>query len=125
MLTAVPGSSDWYLGGVISYANSVKVGLLGVDREELEKEGAVSASVVCAMAAGVCAATGARAAMSISGVAGPGGGSPEKPVGTVWIGWALNGESRARVFHFGGGREAVRIQAAREAVRGLLDWLES
>jgi len=125
MLTAVPGSSDWYLGGVISYANSVKVGLLGVDREELEKEGAVSASVVRAMAAGVCAATGARAAMSISGVAGPGGGSPEKPVGTVWIGWALNGESRARVFHFSGGREAVRMQAAREAVRGLLDWLES
>ena len=124
MLTAVPGSSDWYVGGVISYANAVKQGLLGVRGEDLERVGAVSEPVVRSMALGACAATGAQAAMSTSGVAGPGGGSAEKPVGTVWIGWALNGESRAEVFHFEGNRDAVRVQAAREAVRGLLAWLD-
>ena len=124
MLTAVPGSSDWYLGGVISYANKVKEGLLCVRREDLESVGAVSEPVVRAMALGACAATGAFAAMSTSGVAGPGGGTAEKPVGTVWIGWALNGESRAEVFHFTGNRDSVRMQAARQAIRGLLDWLE-
>ena len=124
MLTAVPGSSDWYVGGVISYANEVKQGLLGVRRDDLERVGAVSEPVVRSMALGACAATGAQAAMSTSGVAGPGGGSVEKPVGTVWMGWALNGESRAKVFHFAGDRDAVRVQAAREAVRGLVAWLE-
>ena len=124
MLTAVPGSSEWYAGGVISYANSVKTGLLGVRAEDLEREGAVSEPVVRAMALGACAATGARAAVATSGVAGPGGGSAEKPVGTVWVGWALEGNSRAHVFHFGGSRDEVRVQAARAAVEGLLAWLE-
>ena len=124
MLTAVPGSSDWYLGGVISYANSVKQGLLQVREEDLASVGAVSEAVVRSMALGVCAAVGADAAMSISGVAGPGGGSAEKPVGTVWIGWALKGESRARLFHFSGSRDEVRVQAARAAVSGLAAWLE-
>lgn len=124
MLTAVPGSSDWYLGGVISYANTVKTGVLGVGEEELARGGAVSEPVVRAMALGACSVTGARAAMSTSGVAGPGGGSAEKPVGTVWIGWALNGESRAKVFHFDGNRDSVRVQAARQAIQGLLDWLK-
>ena len=124
MLTAVPGSSDWYLGGVISYANTVKQGLLGVRSEDLEREGTVSEPVVRSMALGACAVTGAQAAASTSGVAGPGGGSEEKPVGTVWIGWALNGESRAGKFHFSGDRDEVRVQAARQAIRGLLEWLE-
>lgn len=124
MLTAVPGSSDWYLGGVISYANDVKKGLLGVRNEDLERVGAVSEPVVRSMALGACAAAGAQAGMSISGVAGPGGGSAEKPVGTVWIGWALNGESRAERFHFEGNRDSVRVQAARQAVTGLLNWLK-
>lgn len=123
MLTAVPGSSAWYLGGVISYANSVKQGILHVRKEDLALFGAVSEAVVRSMAMGVCAALGADAAMSISGVAGPSGGSAEKPVGTVWIGWALNGECRAELFHFLGSRKDVRIQAAREAVRGLTAWL--
>lgn len=124
MLTARPGSSDWYLGGVISYANEVKKGLLGVREEDLETVGAVSEAVVRSMALGACAATGAHAAMSTSGVAGPGGGTKEKPVGTVWIGWALNGETRAAVFHFSGNRDEVRVQAARQAIRGLAEWLE-
>ena len=124
LLTALPGSSDWYLGGVISYANSVKTGLLHVRGEDIESEGAVSEPVVRAMARGACAATGAQAAMSTSGVAGPGGGTDRKPVGTVWVGWALSGESRAQVFHFDGSRDEVRVQAARAAVEGLLHWLE-
>lgn len=124
MLTAVPGSSDWYLGGVISYANSVKAGLLKVSGDDVGRFGAVSEPVVRAMALGACAATGADAAMSTSGVAGPGGGSAEKPVGTVWIGWALKGESRARLFHFDGSRDEVRVQAARAAIEGLVSWLE-
>ena len=124
MLTAVPGSSDWYLGGVISYANSVKTGLLHVREEDLASVGAVSEPVVRAMALGACAATGAGAAVATSGVAGPGGGSPEKPVGTVWIGWALGSESRARLFHFPGSRDEVRVQAARAAIEGLAAWLE-
>ena len=124
MLTAVPGSSEWYLGGVVSYADSVKTGLLGVRSEDIEREGAVSEPVVRSMALGACAATGAQAAVATSGVAGPGGGSAEKPVGTVWVGWALGGESRARVFHFDGSRDEVRVQAARAALEGLLSWLE-
>lgn len=124
MLTARPGSSDWYLGGVISYANEVKKRLLGVREEDLATVGAVSEPVVRSMALGACKATGAEAAMSTSGVAGPGGGSEEKPVGTVWIGWALNGRTRAKVFHFAGSRDEVRVQAARQAVAGLVAWLK-
>lgn len=124
MLTAVPGSSDWYLGGVISYANSVKQNVLGVKGKDLELEGAVSEPVVRSMALGACAVTGAQTALSTSGVAGPGGGSTEKPVGTVWIGLAFNGETRAGVFHFDGNRDSVRVQAARQAIRGLLAWLK-
>ena len=80
MLTARPGSSDWYTGGVISYANEVKRDVLGVKEEDLESVGAVSEPVVRSMALGACRVAGADAAMATSGVAGPGGGSKEKPV---------------------------------------------
>ncbi|MBP3731281.1 MAG: CinA family protein [Mailhella sp.] len=122
-LTELPGSSEWYAGGVISYANSVKEDLLSVRKEDLEKDGAVSEAVVRQMALGACKATGADAAMSVSGVAGPGGGTPEKPVGTVWLGWALHGESRAKVWHFSGSRRDVRRQAACAAIEGMLSLL--
>ena len=121
-LTSVSGSSEWYVGGVISYANSVKTVLLGVSQEDLEEYGAVSEAVVRSMALGACRATGADLSCAVSGVAGPGGGTPDKPVGTVWIGWSLHGETRARKFHFSGDRDAVRAQTAREAVRGMLEW---
>ena len=123
-LTALPGSSEWYLGGVISYANSVKIGLLGVPEEDIAAFGAVSEPVVRAMALGACRATGADAACSVSGVAGPGGGTPEKPVGTVWIGWCLHGQTRARRFQFSGDRDSIREQTTQEALRGLLEWVE-
>ncbi len=123
MLTAVPGSSAWYAGGVISYANDVKEHLLGVRRDVLESCGAVSGPVVRQMALGAGAAAGADVAMAVSGVAGPGGGTDEKPVGTVWIGWALRGDVHARMFRFPGSRQEVRRRAARCAISGLLDLL--
>ena len=123
-LTSVSGSSEWYVGGVISYANSVKTGLLGVDEAALEAHGAVSEPVVRVMALGACRVTGADVACAVSGVAGPGGGTPEKPVGTVWIGWSKHGETRAEKFHFRGDRDAVRAQTVTEAIRGMLDWVK-
>ena len=121
-LTSVSGSSEWYVGGVISYANSVKTGLLGVSQADLDEQGAVSEAVVRSMALGACRVTGADLACAVSGVAGPGGGTPDKPVGTVWIGWSLHGETRSRKFHFSGDRDSVRAQTAREAVRGMREW---
>ena len=123
MLTSVSGSSEWYVGGVISYSNSVKMGLLGVREEDLKDQGAVSEPVVRSMALGACRATGADISCAVSGVAGPGGGSPEKPVGTVWIGWSRQGETRALKFLFSGDRDEVRAQTAREAVKGMLGWV--
>jgi nicotinamide-nucleotide amidase len=124
MLTSVPGSSAWYVGGVISYANHVKTDLLGVDNHILESMGAVSEPVVKAMAQGVCSITGADAALALSGVAGPDGGSLEKPVGTVWIGWCFKGETRAQCCCFLGSRDRVREQAAATAIQGLTAWLK-
>ena len=123
-LTSVSGSSEWYVGGVISYANSVKTGLLGVNDADLGAQGAVSESVVRGMALGACRVTGADVACAVSGIAGPGGGTPEKPVGTVWIGWSKHGETRAEKFHFNGDRDTVRAQTVTEAIRGMLDWVK-
>ena len=123
-LTAVPGSSEWYRGGIISYANEIKEKLLGVSRGDLEAFGAVSRPVVLQMALGACAAADADAAVSTSGIAGPGGGTPEKPVGTVWIGWAVRGRARAEECHFSGGRDDVRRQAVRRALQGLAQMLK-
>jgi competence/damage-inducible protein CinA-like protein len=114
-LTNIPGSSDVFLGGVIAYSNDVKVGLLGVSSAALELHGAVSEPVALQMAAGVRARTGAQVGVSITGIAGPGGGTPEKPVGLVWVG--LDGpEGRARRFHVGGDRAEIRQRAAQAAL---------
>lgn len=86
LLTSIPGSSEYFLGGVTSYANSVKTGVLGVPAEIIEKHGAVSSECVAAMAEGVRKLTGSDYSVATSGIAGPGGGTPEKPVGTVWVG---------------------------------------
>ena len=91
LCTEVAGSSRWFAGGIVSYSNSVKTGLLGVRAELLEAHGAVSGQVVEAMARGAIQALGVGASLSVSGIAGPDGGSPEKPVGMVWIGAALRG----------------------------------
>lgn len=123
-LTNVPGSSDYFLGGIISYANQAKVHLLGVRPETLKAHGAVSRATVLEMACGVRAALPAEIGLSVSGIAGPGGGSPEKPVGTVWVGLCASGFEDARQFHFTGGRASIKRQSAEAALALLLEYLE-
>ena len=118
-LTDIPGSSEWYRGGVISYANEAKTRLLGVSGAMLATRGAVSEEVALAMAQGACGVLCADVALASTGIAGPGGGSTAKPVGTVWLGWAWHGGARARVFHFSGDRAAIRAQAVEAAILGL------
>jgi len=119
-LTDVPGSSEWFKGSVVAYANEVKRDLLGVPAEVLEAHGAVSEPVVLAMAQGVLQTVGADISVAISGVAGPGGGTPQKPVGTVWMAWAWPGGSRARRYDFSGDRAAIKAQSVMTAINGLL-----
>lgn len=118
-LTNVSGSSQWYAGGVVAYSNSVKESLLDVPGQALLSHGAVSREVVLAMAAGAAARLGVRCALAVSGVAGPTGGTPEKPVGTVWIGWCADGSLSAQHFLFAGDRLEVKRQSALEAIRGM------
>ena len=121
-ITAVPGSSDAFVGGVIAYHNDVKLQALGVSAEDLERHGAVSEQVARQMASSVRTRLGADVGVAITGIAGPGGGTPEKPVGLVWI--AVDGpESKARRFHLIGDRAEIRqraTQAALEMVRRVL-----
>jgi PncC family amidohydrolase len=123
LITNVPGSSTYYVGGVNAYANEVKVRLLGVKPETLEKFGAVSAETVLEMARGVRLALSADIAVSISGIAGPDGGTPEKPVGTVWIGLSSSQDELARHNLFQGDRLAVKEQSAQAALNILLEYL--
>ena len=114
-ITNVPGSSDVFLGGVIAYHNDVKKTLLGVRAEDLERYGAVSEEVALQMAAGVRERTGADVGVSVTGIAGPGGGTPEKPVGLVWIA-IHSSEAKARRFHVVGDRAEIRQRAAQAAL---------
>ena len=120
-LTSVAGSSAVYKGGVISYTNAVKSKLLGVDPQLLEKEGAVSAPVAEAMAAGVRSALSADVAVSVTGLAGPSGDEFGNPVGTVYIGYCDAVQLFAKRFQFEGDREAVRQQAVAEVLKIILN----
>jgi nicotinamide-nucleotide amidase len=111
-LTATPGSSDVVLGGVVAYGNAVKTKLLGVSAQSIESDGAVSEPVVRAMAEAARAKTGASLGLSITGVAGPGGGTDEKPVGTVWIAVSLAGVTESRRLQLWGDRDEIRSRAA-------------
>jgi nicotinamide-nucleotide amidase len=114
-LTSVPGSSDVFLGGVIAYHNDVKRNLLGVPAEAIERYGAVSEEVALQMATGVREKLGADVGVSVTGIAGPGGGTAEKPVGLVWI--AVHASAlKARRFHVGGDRAEIRQRAAQAAL---------
>ncbi len=123
--TDVAGSSRWFLGGAVAYANEVKEGVLGVRPETLSQEGAVSQAAVREMASGALDRCGGEIALAVSGVAGPDGGSPGKPVGTVWFAWSVRHDDRLEVRtaleQFGGGREAVRRCAVAAALRGVLE----
>ena len=120
-LTAVPGSSAVYKGGVVSYTDKVKKTVLGVDGELLNQYGAVSAPVAQAMAAGVRQLISASIAVSVTGLAGPGGDKFGNPVGTVFIGFESDGFSIVKQYRFSGDREAVRKQAVDEARKLILE----
>ncbi len=124
-LTNVPGSSDYFLAGVTAYAYEAKVRLLQVSWATLEKYGAVSQEVVLEMAGGVRLALETDIGLSVSGIAGPGGGSPEKPVGTTWIGLSAPGIERAWSFLFPGDRLQVKQQAAEQALGLLVEYLKT
>lgn len=121
--TSVAGSSNWFEQSFVTYSNDAKQSLLNVDAGILESYGAVSRQCVEAMAFGTAQRTGAPLAISVSGVAGPGGGSKNKPVGTVWFGFSLLGDTVSTKQHFAGNRHDVRSAAVHFALHYLHDWL--
>lgn len=123
-VTNVPGSSDYYLGGVVAYAYEAKVALLGVSWGTLAQYGAVSKETVLEMSRGARKALGADIAVSISGIAGPGGGLPNKPVGTTWIGLSTPDGDRARIHLFKGDRTQNKASASEAALQFLVDYLK-
>jgi len=123
-VTAVPGSSRYLVGGIVAYHNNAKVDLLQVPRAMVRRHGAVSAPVAAAMASGARRAFGADVAIAVTGIAGPGGGSPAKPVGLVYVAACGFGRTRCRRACFAGDRQRVRDQAADLALILLLEHLE-
>jgi len=120
------GSSGWFSRGIVTYSNLSKHELLGVDLSVLENYGAVSQQTVDAMVNGLVKSDEVSIGVSISGIAGPDGGSADKPVGTVWVAWKLlDGDVISRCFLFAGDRETVRLQAAIEAANGLISLLNT
>ena len=117
--TELAGSSQWFERGFVTYSNAAKTELLGVPAALIEQHGAVSEPVARAMAQGAVAHSAAQTSLSITGVAGPTGGSADKPVGTVWFGWQVDGHTHSEVRHFSGDRAAVRAQALQHALAHL------
>lgn len=123
--TDLAGSSNWFERGFVTYSNEAKTELLGVDAALIERVGAVSEAVVRAMAQGAVQHSRAQVAVAVTGVAGPTGGSPAKPVGTVWFGWATPDGVFSEVQHFDGDRAAVRAATVVHALQGLLTRLST
>lgn len=119
-ITRIAGSSGWFEAGFVVYSNAQKTRQLGVSEALLIAHGAVSEPVVCAMAQGALESASAHWAVAVSGIAGPGGGSEQKPVGTVWLAWAGPGGVDAQRFLFAGDRHAVRQQSIVAALQGVL-----
>jgi nicotinamide-nucleotide amidase len=123
-VTDVAGSSEWFVAGIASYADEAKIALLGVPKSLLKSEGAVSRAVVEAMARGALERTGADRAVAVSGIAGPTGGTEEKPVGTVWFAWARREDDeiaiKTRVERFQGDRDGIRRQTVGRALAGVM-----
>ena len=123
-LTDIAGSSDWFAEGFVTYSNESKVRQLGVPRAVLQRRGAVSEATVRAMAVGALRRSRAQVAVAVTGIAGPGGAVPGKPVGTIWLGWAMRRRGAIHVVtalrRFRGDRETVRRKAVRAALQGLL-----
>jgi len=123
-MTAIPGASAFFIGGIIAYQNDVKTRFLGVSQETLKQHGAVSAQTARAMAEGCRSQFESDVAVSITGIAGPGGGSPEKPVGTVHIAVATQRRTHAAEFHFAGDRAQVRAEAISNALGLILEAID-
>ena len=120
--TSLAGSSDWFDRGFVTYSNAAKIEMLGVDAALIERHGAVSAEVACAMAQGALLHSQAMLAVAVTGIAGPGGATPGKPVGTVWLALASgDGAPRAERLQLAGDRAAVRAQTVRHALARLCD----
>ncbi len=121
MLTDVAGSSTWFDCGMAAYSYEAKQALLGVQPHTLQAHGAVSRETAVEMVSGALVHSGATLAVAVTGIAGPGGGTADKPVGTVWIGWKRRGDyPDAQLFHFDGDRDAVRRKTVDAALAGLL-----
>ena len=125
LLTGEPGSSDWFKGGIVAYSNAVKKNVLGVSSETLELFGAVSEETARAMATGARRLLSVECAIAVTGIAGPGGGTPEKEVGTVCFGWDIEGVVTSSTCKFAGSRHEVRMLSVNQAILGLLQRLSS
>jgi nicotinamide-nucleotide amidase len=123
--TDYAGSSTWFERGFVTYSNAAKREMLGVSEKMLEEQGAVSEAVALAMVAGAIKKSEATVAVSVTGIAGPDGGSVEKPVGTVCFAWSFNGMAQAQTCQFDGDRNSVREQTVRHALEHLLELVEN
>ncbi|MDR1371453.1 MAG: CinA family protein [Dysgonamonadaceae bacterium] len=121
LITSVPGSSAYFNGGIVSYSNEIKHSLLGVSQSDLDSYGAVSEQVVVQMSKGARQALKSDCAIATSGIAGPDGGTPDKPVGTVWIAVSYKETTAARRFQFSGNREENMLSSANSGINMLLD----
>ncbi|WP_407830770.1 CinA family protein [Verminephrobacter eiseniae] len=121
--TDLAGSSQWFERGFVSYSNAAKTDMLGVPARLIEQHGAVSQAVACAMAEGSLRHSRAQVSLAVTGVAGPTGGSAATPVGSVWFGWCVDGQTHSERQHFAGDRAAVRAATMRHALQRLLDRL--
>lgn len=122
--TELPGSSNWFDRGFVTYSNAAKTEMLGVPAALIAEHGAVSEAVVRAMAKGAITHSKAQVSVAVSGVAGPGGGTPEKPVGTVWVGWCVNANTHAQLLRLNGDRAAIRAQTTARVLTKLTALLE-
>lgn len=123
--TDLAGSSQWFERGFVTYSNAAKSELLGIDAALINTHGAVSEAVVRAMALGALSHAHAQVTIAVTGVAGPGGGSADKPVGTVWLAWATPAGMTSELQHFAGDRAAVRHATVRRALTRLADILQT
>lgn len=124
-VTGISGSSAWFDRGFVAYSNEAKEEILGVSPETLEKHGAVSEATVREMAEGALQYSRAQVALSVSGIAGPTGGTPEKPVGTIWFAWATGDSVQTACHHLDGDRDAIRVKAVRIALNGVINLLNN
>ena len=124
-ITEISGSSSWFDRGFVTYSNLSKQEMLDVPEQVITTYGVVSEQTVCAMAKGALHASNAQLSVAVSGIAGPGGGSVEKPVGTVWLAWShVKGATKSQCYYFSGNRKEIRKQCIRAAIEGLIRFCE-